>query len=101
MSILQDQLDMFGTLRHFSFFDVPHAWAETRDVDAMTKWGVNTVSFTELGELRRRSWCWGILETSLSGGMAVDGEEAGGSRTEEKSDASHVGMGSSEKENMV
>lgn len=37
------------------------------------------------------------LETSLSGGMAVDGEEAGGSRTEEKSDASHVGMGSSEK----
>lgn len=30
------------------------------------------------------------LETSLSGGMAVDGEEAGGSRTEEKSDASHV-----------
>lgn len=41
------------------------------------------------------------LETSLSGGMAVDVEEAGGSRTEEESDTSHVGMGSYEKENMV
>lgn len=42
------------------------------------------------------------LEASLGGGgMVVNTVEGGGLKTEENLDASQVGMGSSEKENMV